>query len=111
MSEPFEDADSFRASLGFYTGALGFMNAEADIEIEAPLIDGPTTIETLVLYGEHDHLHRTAHYTQRMEMSCKDLIGPFTIPGSGHFVQFEKAAIFNRALMVWCRDLLPATGH
>ena len=39
------------------------------------------------------------------------VVGPFTIPGSGHFVQFEKPAIFNRALTVWCRDLLPATAQ
>jgi pimeloyl-ACP methyl ester carboxylesterase len=110
MAEPFKDADSFRASLGFYTGALGFMNAEGDAEIEPALIDGPATIETLVLYGEHDHLHRAAHYPERMEIGCLDLVGPFIVPGSGHFIQFEKADIFNRTLAIWNRDLLSAAG-
>ncbi len=108
MAEPFEDADSFRASLGFYTGALGFMSAEGDEQIEPALIDGRATIETLVLFGEHDHLHRAAHYPERMELACEDLVGPYTITGSGHFVQFEKPNIFNRALVTWCRDLLRA---
>jgi pimeloyl-ACP methyl ester carboxylesterase len=106
MAQPFEDAASFRASLGFYTGALGFMNAESEEGVEPALIDGPATVETLVLYGEHDHLHRAAHYPERMELACEDLVGPYTITGSGHFIQFEKPAIFNRALISWCRDLL-----
>jgi pimeloyl-ACP methyl ester carboxylesterase len=106
MAEPFDDAESFRASLGFYEGALGFMNAESKLEVELALIDGPNTVETLVLYGEHDHLHRAAHYPQRMEIGCDDLVGPFTISTSGHFIQFEAAGLFNRTLQVWCRDLL-----
>jgi pimeloyl-ACP methyl ester carboxylesterase len=106
MAEPFDDVESFRASLGFYEGALGFMNAESKLDVEPALIDGTNTVETLVLYGEHDHLHRAAHYPQRMEIACDDLVGPFTIPTSGHFIQFEAAGLFNRTLQVWCRDLL-----
>jgi len=92
--------------MGFYEGALGFMSADRPNDVEAPMIDGPAEIETLVLYGEDDHLHRAADYTLRMEIGCTNIVGPFTIPRSGHFVQFERADIFNRTLQVWCRDLL-----
>lgn len=106
MCEPFEDADSFRASLGFYEGALSFMNAERELDVEPAMIDGPAEIETLVLYGESDHLHRAADYTERMEIGCERIVGPFVVPRSGHFVQFERADLFNRTFEVWCRDLL-----
>jgi pimeloyl-ACP methyl ester carboxylesterase len=110
MTEPFEDEDTFRASLGFYTAALGFVDADAG-EVEAPLLDGPATVETMVLYGDQDDLLGAVNYPQRMEMACEKLVGPFAVLGSGHFVSFEKPKILNSALITFCRDLLPPSDR
>jgi pimeloyl-ACP methyl ester carboxylesterase len=105
MAEPFADADSFRSSLGFYEGALSFMNAEQTVPVEPPRVEELNTVETLVLYGEHDQIVGPK-YPLRMEVACEDLVGPFIVGGSGHFVQFERSGLFNRSLITFCRDLL-----
>jgi pimeloyl-ACP methyl ester carboxylesterase len=105
MAEPFMDEAAFRASLGFYEGALSFMNAESTIEVEPPAVTEMNTVETLVLYGEHDHIVG-ATYPARMEAASECIVGPYIVSGSGHFVQFERAGLFNRTLITYCRDLL-----
>jgi pimeloyl-ACP methyl ester carboxylesterase len=106
MSEPFGDADSFRASLGFYEGALGFLKENPPEEtVEEPLLAQPNTIETMILYGQLDQIVGSK-YARRAEAGSERPVGPFLIEGSGHFVQFERARVFNTALIVFCRDLL-----
>jgi len=47
-------------------------------------------------------------FTQRMEVAMHDLLGPFYVDRAGHFLQWERAELFNRALTWFCRDLLAA---
>jgi len=105
MAEPYMDEAAFRASLGWYEGALSFMNAESIIEVESPAITEMNKVETLVLYGEHDHIVG-ATYPARMEAASEKIVGPYIVGGSGHFVQFERAGLFNQTLITFCRDLL-----
>jgi pimeloyl-ACP methyl ester carboxylesterase len=41
-----------------------------------------------------------------MQIACPEHIGPFTIPGTGHFLQWEQPHILNQALRYFCLDLL-----
>ena len=33
-------------------------------------------------------------------------VGPFIVPGSGHFLQWERAEVLNQAMKWFCRDLV-----
>jgi pimeloyl-ACP methyl ester carboxylesterase len=108
MSEPFADPDSFRASLGFYEGALGFLKEDGPSdEVEEPMLAQANSVETMILYGQLDAIVGDK-FARRAEVGSDNPVGPFIIEGSGHFVQFEKAGVFNKALTVYCRDLLAA---
>jgi pimeloyl-ACP methyl ester carboxylesterase len=105
MAEAYADAGVFRSSLGFYEGAFSVLTGRID-EFETPLLDGPITTETLVLYGEEDELHREADWTLRMELGCANIVGPYTISRSGLWIPFEQPEVFNRTMAIWCRDVL-----
>jgi pimeloyl-ACP methyl ester carboxylesterase len=68
----------------------------------------PNTVETMILYGQLDAIVGTK-FARRAEVGSEDPVGPFLVEGSGHFVQFERSGVFNKALTVFCRDLLG--GH
>jgi pimeloyl-ACP methyl ester carboxylesterase len=100
MTEPFGDADRFRASIANYEPAMG-----AKPFSEAPRVFEPTPVPTLVLYGPEDHVIPRA-FPQMMEVACTELVGPFTITGAGHFLQWEAAQVLNQATRYFCMDLL-----
>ncbi len=92
MTEPFADADKLRASFGIYESATG----------HRPMKDAPRYLETnptptLVLYGPEDHVV-PASFPDRCAVAFTECIGPFVVAGAGHFLQWEAAAVFNRAL-------------
>ena len=92
MTEPFAAADKLRASFGLYESTLG----------TRPLTEPPRLFErnplpTLILYGPEDHVVSRA-FPALMERAFDDPIGPFVVPGAGHFLQWERADLFNRAL-------------
>ena len=100
MTEPFADADRFRASIANYEPAMG-----ARPFSETPLVFEPQTAPTLVLYGPEDHvIPRT--FPKMMEIACKELVGPFTVAGTGHFLQWESPQVLNQATRYFCMDLL-----
>ncbi len=37
-------------------------------------------------------------FPERMEAAYPERVGPFTVPGAGHFLQWEKAEVLNGAL-------------
>jgi pimeloyl-ACP methyl ester carboxylesterase len=41
-----------------------------------------------------------------MELAFPERIGPFVVPGAGHFLQWERAEVLNSALRWFCGDLL-----
>ena len=104
MTEPFADADRFRASIANYEPAMGTRPFS-----ETPLVFEPQTAPSLVLYGPEDHvIPRT--FPKMMEIACKELVGPFTVAGAGHFLQWESPQVLNQAIRYFCMDLLRGGG-
>jgi pimeloyl-ACP methyl ester carboxylesterase len=97
MVEPFVDAEKLRHSWGIYEFVCG-----ARPVVEIPLLFEPVHLPTLVLYGPEDHVvPRT--FCERMEVAFPQCAGPFVIPGAGHFLQWERADLLNRALVGFLR--------
>ena len=92
MTEPFADPIKLRASFGIYESSTG----------GRPMKDMPRFLETnpvptLVLYGPEDRVVPTS-FPARCAVAFDECIGPFVITGAGHFLQWEAANVFNRAL-------------
>jgi pimeloyl-ACP methyl ester carboxylesterase len=96
-AEPFGDATTFRTSIATYESAL-----RSKPSSEASRFREPNPITTLVLYAPEDHVTPTS-FPQRCAVAFPNCIGPFTVPGAGHFLQWERAALFNRALAAFLR--------
>jgi pimeloyl-ACP methyl ester carboxylesterase len=102
MAQQFADAAQFRASLRGYEAVMN-----PALEREPALLDRRnTTIETMVLYGTVDGIVGP-NYARRAEVCFEHLVGPFLIQDSGHFISWERPAVFNSAIITFCRDLLP----
>lgn len=99
-TEPFGDADRFRASIANYEYVGGARKAP---ELPRLLERNPTP--ALVLYGPEDHVI-PKDFPDRMADAFPEIVGPFTVPGAGHFLQWEQAAVLNRATRYFCLDLL-----
>ena len=96
-TEPFGDGEKLRASWGPYELAYG--KPMAGIPMMFSVVDVPT----LVLYGMDDHVVGELFVAQ-CEHAFSDLTGPFLVPRAGHFLQWERADLFNKALIEY---LLP----
>ena len=92
MTEPFGDADHFRASISLYESATGNRPMK---DMARFLETNPTP--TLVLYGPEDHVV-PASFPDRCKVAFTECVGPFVVTGAGHFLQWEAADTFNRAL-------------
>jgi pimeloyl-ACP methyl ester carboxylesterase len=100
MTEPFADAERFRASIANYEYAGGPRKAPEPLRMTE---QNPTP--TLILYGPEDHV--IPHdFPQRMELAFPDRCGPFVVEGAGHFLQWERADVLNGAIRWLCSDLL-----
>jgi pimeloyl-ACP methyl ester carboxylesterase len=96
MTEPFADADRFRASIANYEYAGGPRQAP-----EPPRLLEPNPTPTLILYGPEDHVI-PSDFPQRMEAAFPNRAGPFVVQGAGHFLQWERADVLNGALRWLC---------
>ena len=92
MTEPYADAEKLRASWGVYESATGSRPMS-----DVPRYLEPNPLPTLVLYGPEDHVVPES-FPERCKVAFTDCIGPFEVAGAGHFIQWEAADIFNRAL-------------
>jgi pimeloyl-ACP methyl ester carboxylesterase len=92
MTEPFADADRFRASIANYEYAGGARQAP-----EQPRLLETNPTPTLILYGPEDHVIMT-DFPQRMEAAFPNRAGTFVVEGAGHFLQWERADVLNGAL-------------
>ena len=92
MTEPFADADRFRASIANYEYAGGPREAP-----EPPRLLEPNPTPTLILYGPEDHVI-PPDFPERMEAAFENRAGPFIVRGAGHFLQWERADVLNGAL-------------
>jgi pimeloyl-ACP methyl ester carboxylesterase len=99
MAEPFTDAELLRAGWGNYESALGTRPLS-----ETPRFFEASAVPTLALYGPDDHVI-PRRFTQMCEVAFDELIGPFVVPHAGHFLQWERAPLFNRAAEYFLRDL------
>jgi pimeloyl-ACP methyl ester carboxylesterase len=92
MTEPFADAERFRASIANYEYAGGPRQAP-----EPPRLLEPNPTPTLILYGPEDHVIMP-DFPQRMEAAFPNRAGTFVVQGAGHFLQWERADVMNGAL-------------
>lgn len=93
MTEPFADAAKLRASWGNYEIAFGSRPLSEPVRFFEPV-----PVPTLVLYGPEDHVIAPS-FLARSEVAFPERIGPFVVPGAGHFLQWERAAVLNQALV------------
>jgi len=100
MTEPYADASKLRASWGVYESSTLVRPME-----DVPRMLETTPVPTLVLFGREDHVV-SPHFPARMAVACDECIGPFTVQGAGHFLQWEAADTFNKALRYFCADLI-----
>ncbi len=100
LTEPFGDAERFRASIANYEYVGGARTAP-----EVPRMLERNPLSTLVLYGPEDHLI-PRDFPRRMEVAFPEIVGPFEVAGAGHFLMWERPRVFNRAVQNFCRDLL-----
>jgi pimeloyl-ACP methyl ester carboxylesterase len=98
--EAFGDADRFRASIANYESAVG-----ARERSELPRFMEPNPTPTLILYGPEDHVI-PATFPRAAEVAFPNRMGPFVVPGAGHFLQWERAELLNGAVRHFCPDLL-----
>ena len=96
MTEPFADADRFRASIANYEYAGGPRRAPERIRLTEV---NPTP--TLILYGPEDHVI-PRDFMERMQAAFPERAGPFVVEGAGHFLQWERAEVLNGALRWLC---------
>lgn len=99
MTEPFADPERLRAGWGNYESALGTRPLS-----ETPRFFEVSAVPTLALYGPEDHVI-WREFPQMCEVAFSELIGPFVVPRAGHFLQWERAELFNRTLAYFLRDL------
>ena len=70
---------------------------------EMPLLFDVVDVPTMVLYGADDHVVSDL-FVRQCELAFSKLTGPFVIQRAGHFLQWERAELFNGALVEY---LLP----
>ena len=92
MTEPYTDAEKLRASWGVYETATG-----SRLMSEMPRVLEQNPVPALVLYGPEDHVVPRS-FPDRCRVAFTTCVGPFTVAGAGHFLQWEQALVFNRAL-------------
>jgi pimeloyl-ACP methyl ester carboxylesterase len=97
MTEPFADAGRLRASFGLYESAMGTRELS-----EPPRFFERNPVPTLVLYGPEDHVI-WRDFPERCEVAFSECVGPFVVPRAGHFLQWERSELLNRALTYFLR--------
>jgi pimeloyl-ACP methyl ester carboxylesterase len=101
MTEPFGDADKFRASIANYESSLRHRPVS-----EKPLwLSQGSQTPTLVLYGPEDHVIPRS-FPRVCERAFPEIVGPFVVADAGHFLQWERPSVLNQAVRYFCLDLL-----
>jgi pimeloyl-ACP methyl ester carboxylesterase len=99
MAEPFLDPERLRAGWGNYESALGTRPLS-----ESPRFFEVSAVPTIALYGPEDHVI-WRRFPEMCEVAFSELVGPFVVPGAGHFMQWERAELLNRTIEYFLRDL------
>jgi len=88
MTEPWADERRLRAGWAVYQLGHGRMAAEF------PILDRTVDLPTLLLYGADDHVVGP-DFLHCCEVAFTDRVGPLVLAGAGHFLQWERADLFN----------------
>lgn len=88
MTEPWAEEARCRAGWAVYQLAFG-----RTVE-EFPMLDRKVDIPTLILYGADDHVVGP-DFLHCCEVAFTDRVGPLVFAGAGHFLQWERADLFN----------------
>ena len=67
-------------------------------------------VPTLILYGMDDHVVGP-DFLPTCEVAFTDRTGPVVLPGAGHFLQWERADLFNPLLIAYFGDLRVRHGR
>jgi pimeloyl-ACP methyl ester carboxylesterase len=103
MTEPFADGDHLRAAMSVYEVSFG--NRELS---DTPRLFEKCPIPTVVLWGPDDHVVPDTH-NAKCEIAFEQIVGPFVVERAGHFLQWERADVFNATCRWFCADLLSPT--
>ncbi|WP_436775916.1 alpha/beta fold hydrolase [Yinghuangia sp. YIM S09857] len=99
MTEPFATDERLRASWAVYQLAYGRKASEP------PLMSSKVNVPTMILYGMDDHVVGP-DFLHTCEVAFTDRTGPVVLPGAGHFLQWERADLFNPLVTAYFGDRL-----
>ncbi|WP_264001935.1 alpha/beta fold hydrolase, partial [Mycolicibacterium gadium] len=71
---------------------------------ETPIMDRKVDVPTLILYGMDDHVVGP-EFVHFCEVAFTNRTGPVVLPGAGHFLQWERADLFNALVSAFFGDL------
>ena len=98
MTEPFATDERMRAGWAAYQLAHGRPQSEP------PILDRKVDVPTLLLYGMDDHVVGP-DFLHTCEVAFTNRTGPVVLPGAGHFLQWERADLFNPLVIAFFGDL------
>ena len=105
MTEPWSEEARLRAGWAVYQLAFGREAAEW------PILDRKVAIPTRLFYGADDHVVGP-DFMHCCEVVFTNRVGPLVLAGAGHFLQWERADVFNPTVAVFFAGLkaLPGVG-
>ncbi|WP_419918488.1 alpha/beta fold hydrolase [Candidatus Poriferisocius sp.] len=98
MTEPFADLERLAAGWAVYQ--LEYARPMS----EPPMMGTPVQAPTLILYGPDDRIV-PEDFPKRCEIAFANRVGPLVIPEAGHFLQWERADVFNEVVKYFFADL------
>ncbi len=99
MAEPFSTEERMRGGWACYQLMQGRRKMS-----EPPILDRKVDIPTLILYGMDDQVVGP-DFLHTCEVAFTDRAGPVVVPGAGHFLQWERADLFNPLVIAFFGDL------
>jgi pimeloyl-ACP methyl ester carboxylesterase len=104
-AEPFADADALRRSFVPYEVAC-----RTAPRLDRPRFTEPNPVPTLVLVGPEDRVTPPS-FAARCAAAFPRAVGPFLVPGAGHFLQWERAELLDRSLATFLGEGLEGLGR
>lgn len=103
MTEPFADLERLASGWSVYQLEYGRPMTEP------PMMGTQVQAPTLILYGPDDQVVPT-DFPKRCEIAFANRVGPVVIPECGHFLQWERADVFNELVKYFYADLKEGRG-
>jgi pimeloyl-ACP methyl ester carboxylesterase len=103
MTEPW--ASEARSRAGWAVYQLGHDRLAA----ENPILDRKVDVPTLLFYGADDQVVGP-DFLHCCEVAFSNRVGPLVLAGAGHFLQWERADIFNPTVAMFFSGLAASGG-